>query len=74
MVMQSINPTTEAVLDTFEEFSEAQVDAAMGTVAADKAKFAKTVAKQHQVLTHDLERLWRHAKDVPIPAPEAKAS
>ena len=29
MVMQSINPATEEVLETFEEFSDAQVDAAL---------------------------------------------
>jgi len=29
MVLQTINPTTEDVLDTFEEFSDAQVDTAL---------------------------------------------
>ena len=29
MVLQSINPTTEDVLDTFEEFSDAQIDEAL---------------------------------------------
>jgi hypothetical protein len=30
MTLLSVNPTTEAVLQTFEEFSDAQVDAASG--------------------------------------------
>ena len=29
MVLKSINPTTEDVVETFEEFSEAQIDAAL---------------------------------------------
>src|ERR1051326_2460133 len=42
MVLKSINPTTEAVEETFEEFSDAAIDDALSQAAAAQRRWRAT--------------------------------
>lgn len=43
-------------------------------ILADYGDFIVHILSEHAREFYDLERLWRHAKDVQVPAPETPAA
>jgi succinate-semialdehyde dehydrogenase/glutarate-semialdehyde dehydrogenase len=62
MALQSINPTTEDVLDTFEEFSEAQVDAALQQAHAAQQQWRETSFGERAARLQAAARILRGQK------------
>src|SRR5262249_44423741 len=62
MVLQSINPTTEDVVETFEEFSEAQVDAALQQAFDAQRAWRQTSFGERSARLQSTARLLRAQK------------
>ena len=62
MALQSINPTTEEVLDTFEEFSDAQVDAALQQAHEAQQQWRETSFGERAARLQTAARILRGQK------------
>jgi succinate-semialdehyde dehydrogenase / glutarate-semialdehyde dehydrogenase len=63
MVLQSINPTTEDVLDTFEEFSDAQVDEALQQAHDAQRRWRETSFGERASRLQTVARVLRGQKN-----------
>jgi succinate-semialdehyde dehydrogenase / glutarate-semialdehyde dehydrogenase len=62
MAMQSINPTTEEVVDTFQEFSDQQVDAALERAHAAQHRWRETSFGERAAALQAVARILRTQK------------
>jgi succinate-semialdehyde dehydrogenase / glutarate-semialdehyde dehydrogenase len=62
MVLQSINPTTEDVVETFEEFSDAQVDSALDQAHTAQQAWRNTSFDERSARLQSLARALRAQK------------
>src|SRR5438477_10907897 len=63
IVLQSIDPTTEAVLNTFEEFSEAQIDEALQQAQSAQRQWRETSFGERAARLQAAARVLRGQKE-----------
>ena len=62
MVMQSINPATEEIVETFEEFSAAQIDAALQQAHDAQKSWRETSFGERAAMLQSVARILRARK------------
>jgi acyl-CoA reductase-like NAD-dependent aldehyde dehydrogenase len=62
MVLQSINPATEEVLDSFSEFSDAQIDAALQQAVTAQQRWRDTSLGERAARLQSVARILREQK------------